>query len=938
MKRFKILGLISLVIMIFAISSCSKDEIEDPNKGQTSVETVDQEQIEQTAIVIVASNSHAMVETIEQSGSKYIITFSNGNKAEISLKSSGSENAVYVKSIVITDEEVTFTLTNSQILILPQLYAMSVDFDGQDLAIIGSNEIRDIHYTIISNVDNITVETKPTEGIEVETVEGESAKEGIIRIKTGNIVPDNSEVVIFISNPGRTISKKIAIEAAGLVIYDNSTKEIEAEGGTLKLEYLSNIECVVKIPEEYADWIRESENTRSLEYGFRAVDILPNYGDERIGKVIIEGLNNNLSIEYTIIQKISDDALASKQREALIALYKATDGDNWKVNTNWCSDKPVYEWYGINYNYWANEVVESNLVVSLFLEGNNLIGQIPEEFSCLLDYMNTTEGRVKNQFSFSINGNGLYGKIPQSVLDHPRWGELGWGIVDQNPWYGKRLEIEDYNLKMPEREIQEYKNKQFSNITLDDVFARNSYTLVYFISGAEDGCLTTVDFTKAKVNLHLDFHNKGLNTVFSIMGPNKSISDWFDLSVPEDAPQDIIYINDYDPYYRSTGIIKIFDKDGYLVYTLEKDFAINEDWYISETKNKLIELLGQPEEHQEFEMDDFYTSTDFSLDGTYYMLQKATEGKGIDLIFMGDAYVDKDMNEGGKYDQDMKEGMEKLFSIEPYNSLRNYFNVYCIRVVSPNNLFLLDGSETKINWNDEVCFNYALKIPEINKERIMISVIFGSKGFFRDQTSMYTDGSFISYMSKGITDALIHEIGGHGIAKLYDEYVEEGYEMASITQESKDYLDNIWSELGWGANVDWRNDIERVKWSHFLKDARYSNENLGIFEGSYLFGLGAYRPTENSMMRHNDLYFNAPSREQIYKTVMTLSNGSGWKYDYEDFVSFDMNNSSRSYNTRAYSQRNFTINLENDHSKPIIKRGNWRNATSSLKYRKEISK
>ena len=29
------------------------------------------------------------------------------------------------------------------------------------------------------------------------------------------------------------------------------------------------------------------------------------------------------------------------EREALIALYKATNGDNWTNNTNWCSDKPV---------------------------------------------------------------------------------------------------------------------------------------------------------------------------------------------------------------------------------------------------------------------------------------------------------------------------------------------------------------------------------------------------------------------------------------------------------------------------------------------------------------------------------------------------------------------------------------------------------------------
>ena len=35
------------------------------------------------------------------------------------------------------------------------------------------------------------------------------------------------------------------------------------------------------------------------------------------------------------------------ERDELVALYQGTDGDHWAVNTNWCSDKPLSEWYGI---------------------------------------------------------------------------------------------------------------------------------------------------------------------------------------------------------------------------------------------------------------------------------------------------------------------------------------------------------------------------------------------------------------------------------------------------------------------------------------------------------------------------------------------------------------------------------------------------------------
>ena len=37
----------------------------------------------------------------------------------------------------------------------------------------------------------------------------------------------------------------------------------------------------------------------------------------------------------------------SPDRAALAALYNATDGANWRNNTNWRSDKPLGEWYGV---------------------------------------------------------------------------------------------------------------------------------------------------------------------------------------------------------------------------------------------------------------------------------------------------------------------------------------------------------------------------------------------------------------------------------------------------------------------------------------------------------------------------------------------------------------------------------------------------------------
>ena len=73
-------------------------------------------------------------------------------------------------------------------------------------------------------------------------------------------------------------------------------------------------------------------------------------------------------------------------RKVLIKLYHDTNGDNWVHNDNWCSDRPIEEWYGVEYDnlimrhsyYWRDDqyVQTEKKYLELFLEGNNLVGNI----------------------------------------------------------------------------------------------------------------------------------------------------------------------------------------------------------------------------------------------------------------------------------------------------------------------------------------------------------------------------------------------------------------------------------------------------------------------------------------------------------------------------------------------------------------------------------
>ena len=57
-----------------------------------------------------------------------------------------------------------------------------------------------------------------------------------------------------------------------------------------------------------------------------------------------------------VVRQAGDNTALLLEKEALVALYRALDGDNWnratyamanKYMDNWCTDKPVWEWYGI---------------------------------------------------------------------------------------------------------------------------------------------------------------------------------------------------------------------------------------------------------------------------------------------------------------------------------------------------------------------------------------------------------------------------------------------------------------------------------------------------------------------------------------------------------------------------------------------------------------
>ena len=681
----------------------------------------------------------------------------------------------------------------------------------------------------------------------------------------------------------------------------------------------------------------------------------------------------------------------AETRKALMEFYHAMDGDNWAHHENWGSDKPISEWYGINI-----DGIKVPWVRYMELTFNNLSGKLPENIQCLgpirylqlygnniegelpgnlgndyslhsmhlfnnkltgiipetigeLPYLetfsveqNSFEGTLPEKFILScmdntnlvsnnlvLLNNDFSGKVPKSIQQHPRFANFWPSIVIQN----NPMDVSDLVIPAPN-----YITKDINGNTIDlaELYKSNKYTLIYVwnLSNPESlvynqKLIPAYNYYKDKglevIGFHMDLqYDDGLSDYLKsndIPWRNAIRKDWG--WQPDGSPSDVGLL-----YYAFYPKVFLVDSKGDVVFNSLMDSNGNNQMFTSyhdELFTYLEEQLG-PFDYK------YYTSTDYSHDGDVVTLQKATKGKGFDLVFVGEGFTDKDLEDGGAFDERMKESLEKFFAYEPYTSLRDRFNVYAVKAVSPNAEFA-DACTHAIDVDPSKALEYASKVTDLIPDRPMrVTVVYNKASGGRSYCMMMEDDSYVCFAMDGdVTDVLNHESGGHGIGKLLDEYVESGNESLSLPEENKAELENVWTTKGWGANVDWRSDPTEVKWAKFINDERYADERIGVYEGSYLYQYGAYRPTENSMMRYNNIGFNAPSREEIYKRVMKESEGDSWTYDYETFVAFDAAGHTQFVNnlngaSMARGEKAPEVQPILRTAPPVFMKGTWRDA------------
>jgi IgA peptidase M64 len=245
------------------------------------------------------------------------------------------------------------------------------------------------------------------------------------------------------------------------------------------------------------------------------------------------------------------------------------------------------------------------------------------------------------------------------------------------------------------------------------------------------------------------------------------------------------------------------------------------------------------------------------------------------LVVLGDGYL---ASEQAKFRAHVDKHLNILWSIEPFRSYRNYFNVYAVEIASAQSGIDCDpevrerrktalslrfgGGCTNINARgvtvpsdaEPVVMEYARRATP-SPSQILIIANSETYGGIGGRFATTTGGNALSPL---ITP---HELG-HSLGGLADEYtyIERGVPGGTYNgDEPRQIHMTRLDESAMRA--------QQKKWWRWLGEPSEAGGKIGRFEGGSGNTKGIWRPSKHSMMISLGYYFDQVSRERMTQRI-----------------------------------------------------------------------
>lgn len=488
------------------------------------------------------------------------------------------------------------------------------------------------------------------------------------------------------------------------------------------------------------------------------------------------------------------------------------------------------------------------------------LSESPTSFYFVVPPIDFTKG-----ITITMDGEGLSHPIVQTTTNSVK---VNRGVM-------KSFAVVDIGAKLQEEaDVQLDALKALYNSTDGANWTANKWDITKPLSDATAWPGVTADAHGVVTKIALA--NSGLSGSLPDALGNLTFLEEFDLSnnnLSGGIPKEVRNLSSLKKFYVNGN--QMNDSVPYVVYT-------SDAWGYAD--KKLTQQSG-------YALKTEYVSSDYSKDGEVKVLQTHDSGKGIGipLVITCDGYSDDMYDE---FNAQAINAMNYFFSIAPYKDFEDFFDVYSLMAVSPNNKVGLNiafsteysGDSYKIaaqkvrhRLDSMSSFDHE-KYPE-GKNVLTIVLLHETKAEPNRAICFFSSDGFaaaIVPVDDKMESIIHHEAGGHGFAFLGDEYYDAGStaiftNLVSLGSDGNPIDINDFHSRGVYWNVDYNNTDTTAKWKDFWTDAAYSSESVGAYPGGMgQYVNGIFHSTPKSTMLNQKEYdkFNPISRWAIYRQII----------------------------------------------------------------------
>lgn len=376
--------------LLSSFCSCSREDMLFPEKEPHEVLEDTPEEI------LVAVSGKYSVESVSQSETEYIFSFDSPSPITIRREYPEGIPSVSVPRSVVGSyhedgRDIIVEFVDGKTASLQFSAWLSVRFNGNALCFDGDDTPKELTFEVTDSCpDSISVSVDwDRELVRCEPLFDALTQEGKIVVCPVEDKQFATQLSVRVSNGRKTVIRTVSVSRTDFRFADGTLSK-EFSFPDYERYFELEMHCAdtsVKVSTS-AEWIRATVTTANVDGVDRTVAcILVSENREKVTRtatVSITRTGSSVVIPVTVRQ--AGFGTEGSLRYGLESFYGSLNGNSWARHDNWCTDRPLFEWYGVSACQLTSKSLfgEEGFVYfgtddrwSLDLAANGMRGEIP---------------------------------------------------------------------------------------------------------------------------------------------------------------------------------------------------------------------------------------------------------------------------------------------------------------------------------------------------------------------------------------------------------------------------------------------------------------------------------------------------------------------------------------------------------------------------------